>query len=151
MSVKHPHIQVQLSGQDGNVFNILGLCSEPQNGLACHKKTSMPSTRKPCPATSTRLWPPVKLGLTFPDRATSSPLRPVKSSHRLTITSTYFGSSSTIRHWRPSFSQAISVDDPPKQSIYRATCWNSSTPVRSAPQASAVVFFEGFLTGHTLP
>ena len=27
MTVKHPHIQVQLTGQDGNVFNILGLCS----------------------------------------------------------------------------------------------------------------------------
>ncbi len=26
MSVKHPHIQVRLSGQDGNVFNVLGLC-----------------------------------------------------------------------------------------------------------------------------
>ncbi len=26
MAVKHPHIKVKLTGRNGNVFNVLGLC-----------------------------------------------------------------------------------------------------------------------------
>lgn len=48
MNIKHPHIQVQLTGQDGNVFNVLGLCSRaakkaglPQEDIDAFYKEAM--------------------------------------------------------------------------------------------------------------
>lgn len=34
---KHPEITVQLFGQDGNAFNILGLCHQAMHATSCRK------------------------------------------------------------------------------------------------------------------
>ena len=66
-------------------------------------------------------------------------LPPAQSCQRCTITSQYFGSSSTSRAWRPVFSHAISVEPEPPNGSARCpgSCWSSGSPARPAPPASS--------------
>jgi hypothetical protein len=81
---------------------------------------------------------------------------PLNACQRRMIVSTYFGSSSISRAWRPVFSQAMSVEPaPPKQS---STMSRLLLELRIARSTSATGFMVGcrsFLTGlsknHTSP
>jgi hypothetical protein len=61
--------------------------------------------RRQCSRPSSTLQNDIESG-TYPSRTAC---RPVKASHRRTITSQYLGSNSITRAWRPAFSHAITV------------------------------------------